>query len=88
MPAKVRQSSRQSEVDMSVDAVKKYLRKWDKQEDVLEFDSSSATVELAAQALGVEPERIAKTISLQYEDSAILIVTAGDAKIDNKKFKA
>ena len=60
MPAKVRQSSRQSEVDMSVDAVKKYLRKWDKQEDVLEFDSSSATVELAAQALGVEPERIAK----------------------------
>ena len=53
MPAKVRQSSRQSEVDMSVDAVKKYLRKWDKQEDVLEFDSSSATVELAAQALGV-----------------------------------
>ena len=88
MPAKVRQSSRQPEVDMSVDAVKKYLRKWDKQEDVLEFDSSSATVELAAQALVVEPERIAKTISLQYEDSAILIVTAGDAKIDNKKFKA
>ena len=53
MPAKVRQSSRQSEVDMSVDAVKKYLRKWDKLEDVLEFDSSSATVDLDAQALGV-----------------------------------
>lgn len=72
---------------MSVEAVKKYLKKWEKQDDVLEFDTSSATVELAAEALGTEPARIAKTLCFQYEDSAVLIVAAGDAKVDNKKFK-
>jgi len=54
---------------------------------VREFEVSSATVELAAQALGCECERIAKTLSFYMNESAILIVAAGDAKIDNKKFK-
>ena len=57
--------------------------------EILEFPVSSATVELAAQAVGVEPARIAKTLSFYTKDkeSAILIVTAGDTKIDNSKFK-
>lgn len=53
-----------------------------------EFDVSSATVELAAQALGVEPARIAKSISLKSGEGCVIIVAAGDAKIDNAKFKA
>lgn len=74
---------------MSIEAVKQFLRKWDKQDDVMEFDVSSATVELAAEALGTEPERIAKTLSFQSdeEDGAVLVVAAGDARIDNRKFK-
>lgn len=55
---------------------------------VMEFKESSATVELAAQAVGCEPARIAKTMSFLIDDKAILIVTAGNVKIDNKKFKA
>lgn len=54
---------------------------------IQEFPVSSATVELAAQALNCAPERIAKTLSFKIDDSAILIVAAGDAKIDNSKFK-
>jgi len=54
---------------------------------IREFSVSSATVELAAQALGVEPGRIAKTLSFYDGDSALLILAAGDAKIDNRKFK-
>jgi len=54
---------------------------------VLEFSESSATVELAAHALGVEPARIAKTLSFKKEDSCILVLAAGDARIDNHKFK-
>ncbi|HOJ10768.1 MAG TPA: YbaK/EbsC family protein [Clostridiales bacterium] len=73
---------------MAIDSVREYLKKWDKDNDILEFETSSATVELAAQALGVEPARIAKTISFKNGESAMLIVTAGDAKIDNGKFKA
>ncbi len=72
---------------MSIDAVRKHLKKWNRDTDVLEFETSSATVELAAQAVGVEPARIAKTISLRDGENAILIVTAGDAKIHNGKFK-
>lgn len=74
---------------MSIEAVKQFLRKWDKQDDVLEFSVSSATVELAAQALNTDPEQIAKTLSFESdeENGAILVVTAGDARIDNKKFK-
>ncbi len=54
---------------------------------VHEFSQSSATVELAAEALGCQPEWIAKTLSFKADDKPILIVTAGDAKIDNKKYK-
>ena len=73
---------------MSTDKVKKYLSKWNLENRVKEFDVSSATVELAAQALGVEPERIAKTLAFENADGCIMIVTSGDAKIDNRKFKA
>lgn len=74
---------------MSVTTVKEYLKQWNKDAAVREFEVSSATVELAAQALGVEPARIAKTLSFSDDgDGCILIVAAGDAKIDNAKFKA
>ena len=73
---------------MSVEDVKKYLDKWGRGKDVLEFDSSSATVELAAAVLGVESGRIAKTLSFKQGEGCILIVTAGDTRIDNSKFKA
>lgn len=55
---------------------------------ILEFEVSSATVELAAQAVGCEPERIAKTLSFMVDEQPILIIAAGDAKIDNSKYKA
>jgi prolyl-tRNA editing enzyme YbaK/EbsC (Cys-tRNA(Pro) deacylase) len=73
---------------MAIDKVREYFKKLDRDNDILEFETSSATVELAAQALGVEPARIAKTISLKEGEGAMLIVSAGDAKIDNGKFKA
>lgn len=72
---------------MSVESVKEYLKKFGADGKVMEFEESSATVELAAQAVGVEPARIAKTLSFKKDDGCILIVTAGDAKIDNPKFK-
>jgi len=64
------------------------LRQWDKADKVREFTVSSATVDLAAQALGVEPARIAKSIALKNCEGAVLVVAAGDAKIDNAKFKS
>jgi prolyl-tRNA editing enzyme YbaK/EbsC (Cys-tRNA(Pro) deacylase) len=72
---------------MSVESVKEYLKKFGMEDKVMEFEDSSATVELAAQALQVEPARIAKTLSFKKGDGSVLIVTAGDAKIDNSKFK-
>lgn len=72
---------------MSVKAVKEYLSKWNIEDRVQEFEISSATVELAAQAVGGEGKRIAKTLSFKIDDQAILIVMAGDARIDNKKYK-
>lgn len=72
---------------MSVDTVKSYFSKYHMDNKVIELKDSSATVELAAQALGCEPKRIAKTLSFTVSDQFILIVMAGDAKIDNKKFK-
>lgn len=74
---------------MSVEIVRNYFRENEIQKEILEFPVSSATVELAAQAVGVEPARIAKTLSFytKEKDAAILIVTAGDMKIDNSKFK-
>ena len=72
---------------MSVQLVKEYLKQWDFDKKVKEFEVSSATVELAAQAVGVIPARIAKTLSFKIDEGCVLIVTAGDAKIDNKKYK-
>lgn len=72
---------------MSVETVKEYLKKWNKADDVKEFDQSSATVELAATALGVAPQRIAKTLSFLTKEGCMLLVAAGDARIDNAKFK-
>lgn len=73
---------------MSIDKVREYFKKYNMDNKVLEFDVSSATVELAAQALHCEPCRIAKTLSFLVGEAPILIVTAGDAKIDNAKYKA
>ena len=73
---------------MSFESVKAHFKKWNRDADIMEFDVSSATVDLAAEAIGVIPARIAKTLSFRGEgDQAILIVAAGDAKIDNKKFR-
>lgn len=72
---------------MSLEAVKNYFKVYGMEENILVLEHSSATVELAAEAIGCEPERIAKTMSFLIEDKPILIVVAGDAKIDNKKFK-
>lgn len=73
---------------MAIEKVREYLKQWERHTDILEFDTSSATVEMASNALGVEPCRIAKTLSFKTTEGAMLIVTAGDAKIDNAKFKA
>lgn len=73
---------------MSIERVKEYFRQYDMEDKILEFDVSSATVELAAQVLGCEPQRIAKTLSFKIGDEAILIVAAGDARINNGKYKA
>ncbi len=73
---------------MSIEIVRKYFRGYGMEDRILEFDVSSATVELAAQAVGCEPARIAKTLSFKVEEQPILIVAAGDAKIDNPKYKA
>lgn len=74
---------------MSVEKVKNYLARYGLQARLREFSASSATVELAAEALGAEPARIAKSISFHNaSDGCLLIVTAGDMKIDNAKFKA
>lgn len=72
---------------MSIDIVRAYFKQFAMEERVLEFPVSSATVELAAQALNCTPARIAKTLSFKVNDSAVLIVAAGDARIDNGKFK-
>ena len=75
---------------MSVEAVREYLRRWNRQEDILLMDVSTATVPLAAQALGVEEARIAKTLSFAAKEDdglALILETAGDQKIDNRKFK-
>lgn len=72
---------------MSAESVRSYLKQWNIDERIQEFKESSATVELAAQALGCEGKRIAKTLSFNVDGRPILIVMAGDARIDNKKYK-
>ena len=73
---------------MSIERVRNYFRQYNMEDRILEFDVSSATVELAAEAVGCAPARIAKTLSFLVGDHAVLIVAAGDAKIDNPKYKA
>lgn len=72
---------------MAIDKVREYFRQYEMEERIMEFAVSSATVELAAQALHYEPCRIAKTPSFLVDKGAILIVAAGDAKVDNAKYK-
>ena len=73
---------------MSVDAVRNYLKEFGLDGRVEEFAESSATVELAPKAAGVIPAMIAKTLSFKVGDGAVLVVTSGDTKVDNSKFKA
>ena len=73
---------------MAIEKVRAYFAQFGIQDRIMEFEESSATVELAAQAVGTEPERICKTLSfLKPEGGCILIQAAGDARIDNRKFK-
>lgn len=73
---------------MSVATVREYFKKRSMEQRVRELDASSATVELAAAALGVIPARIAKTLSFKDGEGCLLVVVAGDAKINSSKFKA
>lgn len=74
---------------MSIQRVREHLEQFGAAERIREFAQSTATVELAAQAAGVEPGRIAKTLSFKLEEEhTILVVAAGDAKVDNRKYKA
>ena len=72
---------------MSIEKGRAYFAPFGREGDILEFPVSGATVELAAQAVGVIPARIAKTLSFLIDERCILIVAAGDARIDNSKFK-
>ena len=81
-------NERLSEEVMSIERVREYLKKYNADGKIQEFDVSSATVQLAAEALGCAPERIAKTLSFKLDGGCILIVAAGDARVDNKKYKA
>ena len=72
---------------MSLENVKEYLKKFNKESEILEFELSSATVELAAVAVGTEPSRIAKSLTFMVGGKPIMIVCAGDVKIDNSKYK-
>ena len=73
---------------MSIERVRAYFQSFGLADQILEFSVSSATVELAAQAVGCEGARIAKTLSFLVDGGAVLVVTAGDAKVDNARFKA
>ena len=72
---------------MSFEKAKQYLKSFGEESNILEFSSSSATVELAAQAVGCASGQIAKTLSFSLKGEPILIVCAGDVKIDNHKYK-
>lgn len=72
---------------MAIEKVRESFRKLNMEDRIHEFDESSATVELAAQAIGCAPEHIVKTLSFHAGDRVVLIACAGDARIDNRKFK-
>ncbi|MDP4153223.1 MAG: YbaK/EbsC family protein [Bacillota bacterium] len=73
---------------MAIEKVREFFKKLDMDNEIKEFEESCATVELAASAIGCKQGRIAKTLSFKLSDKALLIVTAGDTKIDNAKYKA
>ena len=73
---------------MAIEKVREYFAQYGIADRIQEFTVSSATVELAAQALHCEPSRIAKTLSFMVDGHAVLVVMAGDAKVDNPKYKA
>lgn len=73
---------------MAIEKVREFFRSFGMEDRIMEFDVSSATVELASQALGCEPCRIAKSLSFITPDGPVLVIAAGDAKIDNPKYKA
>lgn len=73
---------------MAIERVKEYFKQFYMDERIIELTESSATVELAAQALGCEPARIAKSLSFMVNDGPILIISAGDVKVDNAKYKS
>jgi prolyl-tRNA editing enzyme YbaK/EbsC (Cys-tRNA(Pro) deacylase) len=72
---------------MGVDQVRSYLKRWNRDKDIIEMNESTATVPEAANALGVIPARIAKSISLKDNNGVMIVVTAGDTKLDNRKYK-
>lgn len=72
---------------MAIEKVKQYFARFEIEDRIIEPQESSSTVEEAARAVGCEPARITKTLSFLTQNGPILVVTAGDAKIDNKKFK-
>ena len=73
---------------MAIDKVREYLKQWNADGRIREFQVSSATVELAAVAVGVEGARIAKSLSFKVDEHPIIVVVAGDAKVDNSRYKA
>lgn len=73
---------------MAIEKVYEYFKKFDMQDKIQQFDVSSATVELAAKALGCAPQLIAKTLAFMVNGEPILVVMAGDGRMDNKKYKA
>ncbi|MGI6152484.1 MAG: YbaK/EbsC family protein [Christensenellaceae bacterium] len=72
---------------MPIDRVREYLKRWGKDADVRELPEKTATVAEAAGALGVSPARIAKSLSIRIKDRVLVLVTAGDMRVDNLKFK-
>ena len=72
---------------MSIETARAHLRQFGLEDRVMEFDVSSATVDLAARALGVVPARISKTLAFKTEIGCLLVVCAGDVRIDNQKFR-
>lgn len=72
---------------MSIEKVEKYFSQFGIEDRIIEFQDSSATVELAAERLGVKGQRIAKTLSFVVADECVLVVAAGDAKVDNQKYR-
>jgi prolyl-tRNA editing enzyme YbaK/EbsC (Cys-tRNA(Pro) deacylase) len=72
---------------MAIEQVRAYFQRWGREGDIIEIDASTATVAEAAAALGVIPARIAKSISLKYGEGAMVLVSAGDVKLDNRKYK-